>query len=211
MNMNSDYDCSTLGLPSGPYTTSSLVFCELVVARASGSVSTHILGSNDSLSTIREWKEPRMKTPAVSYIGLDISERSVGALYLLTTLSSAGNSPLSHPTINRGVYTCTTSGHLRLTKNPFEASNGSDDTNFSKASLPMRLCDFHLSPDTKSFAYGGDEVDLSLWDAELAFTGSASTNPDEKAASESRKRKKPSSSDLLPGEVWRAKNVRTLS
>lgn len=188
-----------------PYTASSLVFCELVVARASGGVSSHVLRNDDSLSTLREWKESRIKSPAVSYVGLDITARSVKSVH-----DSLRPRLTPSPSFFRGVYTCTTSGHLRLTKNPFEASNngGDDDTSFVNASLPMRLCDFHLSPDAQSFAYGGDEVDLSLWDAEAAFTASTS---DGKTASELRKRKKPSTSDLLPGEVWRAKNVRTLS
>lgn len=105
----------------------------------------------------------------------------------------------------RGVYTCTTSGHLRLTPRPTE---GTEHT-FHKASLPMRLCDFHLSPNQKSFAYGGDEVDLSVWDAEAAFASSKPLKPTE--SSETKKRKKPSSNDLLPGEIWRAKNVSLLS
>lgn len=110
------------------------------------------------------------------------------------------------PDLFRGVYTCTTSGHLRLTPRPTEETVQT----FHKASLPMRLCDFHLSANQKSFAYGGDEVDLSVWDAEAAFaSSSASLNTAE--PSETKKRKKPSSNDLLPGEIWRAKNVSLLS
>lgn len=77
----------------------------------------------------------------------------------------------------------------------------------SKASLPMRLCDFQLSPDHKSFAYGGDEVDLSVWDVERAFSAEPIALTSYGTENPPTKRKKPSSSDLLPGELWRAKNV----
>jgi ribosome biogenesis protein NSA1 len=75
----------------------------------------------------------------------------------------------------------------------------------------MRLCDFHIGPGQTSFAYGGDEVDLSLWDAERAFSSpsSAHTSIAQGSSQPEKKRKKPSSNDLLAGEVWRAKNVRT--
>ncbi|TFY83897.1 hypothetical protein EWM64_g114 [Hericium alpestre] len=68
--------------------------------------------------------------------------------------------------------------------------------------LPMRLCDWRLSPDEKAFAYAGDEVELSIWDAEAAFTAKAKPNTLE---NETKKRKR--ADDLLPGETWRAKNV----
>lgn len=76
----------------------------------------------------------------------------------------------------------------------------------------MRLCDFHLSPDESSFAYGGDEVDLSVWDSERAFSINSSTSVSitEGNSQPEKKRKKPSSNDLFPGEIWRAKNVRII-
>jgi ribosome biogenesis protein NSA1 len=76
------------------------------------------------------------------------------------------------------------------------------------ATLPMRLKDWKLGPDGRMFAYGGDEVEVSLWDAEHAFSADTSTNGEKKAeprAKEGKKRKR--GDDLLPGEVWRAKNV----
>ncbi|KAI0831196.1 hypothetical protein BC628DRAFT_1500109 [Trametes gibbosa] len=99
-----------------------------------------------------------------------------------------------------GVYTCTSNGALRLT-NP-----GQDDAepSSSLAALPMRLCEWRLSADGKTFAYGGDEVELSLWDTEKAFyrpEGAVSSV----TSTDSKKRKR--SDELLPGEVWRAKNV----
>ncbi|KAF8321559.1 hypothetical protein DL93DRAFT_2152166 [Clavulina sp. PMI_390] len=145
---------------------------ELAVAQASGAVALHTVSDKDEIETIKEWKEPRMKASA-SYIGLGLAES--------------------------GVYTCTTSGNLRMT--PRSTSDS------IKATLPMRLCDFQLSPNEKFFAYGGDEVDLSVWDAEAALSAPAPVSAVGDAAGESKKRKKPSSNDLLPGEVWRAKNL----
>jgi len=72
------------------------------------------------------------------------------------------------------------------------------------AALPMRLCDWQLSEDGNTFVYGGDEVELSIWDAERAFV---STPPQNSATAETKKRRR--GNDLLPAEVWRAKNVRS--
>jgi ribosome biogenesis protein NSA1 len=65
----------------------------------------------------------------------------------------------------------------------------------------MRLCEWRLAPDKSTFSYGGDEVELSVWDLEMAF-GPKQPQP-ESPSSKKRKR----ASDLLPGELWRAKNV----
>lgn len=71
----------------------------------------------------------------------------------------------------------------------------------------MRLCDWRLSLDEKTFAYGGDEVELSVWDTERAFASSApSTTGKTESAQKKRKR-----DELLLGEVWRAKNVSQIS
>lgn len=69
---------------------------------------------------------------------------------------------------------------------------------FHKVALPMRLCDWRLSPNADGFAYGGEEVDLSVWDAERAFATSVQ-------GAQEKKRKR--GDTLLPGELWRAKNV----
>jgi ribosome biogenesis protein NSA1 len=68
----------------------------------------------------------------------------------------------------------------------------------------MRLCDWRLSPDGSSFAYGGNEVELSLWNTELALSASSISANDTLMASSSKKRKRDA---LLPGETWRARNV----
>lgn len=70
----------------------------------------------------------------------------------------------------------------------------------------MRLKDWKLSPNHTHFAYGGDEVELSLWDAERAFTESVKLSEEALAASKKRKKGK-DKVKLLHGEIWRAKNV----
>src|ERR1700722_5530193 len=65
-------------------------------------------------------------------------------------------------------------------------------------SIASRLCDWRLSPNEETFAYGGYEVDLSLWNTEKAFTIDISEYVTQKGRSKSA---------LLPAETWRAKNV----
>lgn len=94
---------------------------------------------------------------------------------------------------------CTSNGALgRKTLN---------DPKIEKASLPMRLCSWKLSPTSETFAYGGNEVDLSVWDIERAFQ-SPSTSNDQASSSAATPKKRKRGGDLLPAEVWRAKNVR---
>ncbi|KAK7693617.1 hypothetical protein QCA50_003186 [Cerrena zonata] len=98
-----------------------------------------------------------------------------------------------------GIFTCTSNGALRLTK-------PGDDLTLETAVLPMRLSEWRLSPDEKTFAYAGDEVELSIWDSERAFTAKqldAQENNSSNEASKKRKRV----DQLLPGELWRAKNL----
>ncbi|EJU05745.1 hypothetical protein DACRYDRAFT_20134 [Dacryopinax primogenitus] len=62
-----------------------------------------------------------------------------------------------------------------------------------------------LSPSSKTLAYGGDEVNLSVWSIEQALAGKseASTNDDAKDEKGGKKRK---NRELFPGELWRARN-----
>lgn len=94
-----------------------------------------------------------------------------------------------------GVYSCTSNGALRLT--PF----GEHDAESQTAILPMRLCEWRPAPDGKAFSYGGDEVELSIWDLEAAFA------PKQPAPQPEGTKKRKRGNDLLPGELWRAKNV----
>lgn len=70
------------------------------------------------------------------------------------------------------------------------------------ASIPTRLCDWRISSNQTTFAYGGDEVELSVWDTARAFSSPAQQS----AETDNKKRKRTDS--LFPGETWRAKNVR---
>lgn len=101
--------------------------------------------------------------------------------------------------MNSTVYTCTSNGTLRRTKLPQVESEQSP----SLSSLPMRLCEWRLSEDARTFAYGGEEVELSLWDAEKAF----SERPPVAAPASADPKKRKRGDQLLPGELWRAKNV----
>jgi len=65
----------------------------------------------------------------------------------------------------------------------------------------MRLCEWRTAPDGKTFSYGGDEVELSVWDLEAAFA------PKQSAPQPEGTKKRKRTNDLLPGELWRAKNV----
>lgn len=67
-------------------------------------------------------------------------------------------------------------------------------------SLPTRLSGWRLYQDT--FAYGGDEVDLSVFETERAFQ-----NPIDVLASTTAAKKRKRNDVLFPGEIWRAKNV----
>ncbi|KAF7967689.1 hypothetical protein HWV62_33385 [Athelia sp. TMB] len=97
---------------------------------------------------------------------------------------------------NRTIYTCTSNGALRRT------CLGEENPSISHklAALPTRLCDWRMSFDQNSFAYGGDEVELSLWDTARAFS------PTEKPTETDAKKRKRGDT-LFPGELWRAKNV----
>lgn len=68
----------------------------------------------------------------------------------------------------------------------------------------MRLCDLQISADERYLAYGGDEVDLSIWDVgnALSSTSSSTASGDEVVGKKRKKR-----TELFPAEVWRAKNV----
>ena len=102
------------------------------------------------------------------------------------------------------MYSCTSNGALRLTMLSSEPTYDGDSPVSHLATLPMRLCDWQLSENGNTFVYGGDEVELSMWDAERAFV---SEPPRDSATAETKKRKR--GNDLLPAEVWRAKNVRS--
>ncbi|KAH7930829.1 hypothetical protein BV22DRAFT_1190936 [Leucogyrophana mollusca] len=99
---------------------------------------------------------------------------------------------------HRTIYSCMSNGALR------ETTLGEDNAAPSHrlGALPTRLCDWRLSHNRETFAYAGDEVELSLWSTEKAFVSQPGESSID-AAGKKRKR----GDQLLPGEIWRAKNV----
>ncbi|TFK76495.1 hypothetical protein BDN72DRAFT_785446 [Pluteus cervinus] len=100
-------------------------------------------------------------------------------------------------TCDSQVLTCTSNGALRMT----QLTDDSEQVLSKTASLPMRLNSWKLSKNNTTFAYGGEEVDLSVCDTERVFIASGEVPP----SSDKGKRKR--KEELLPGEIWRAKNV----
>ncbi|KAH0830526.1 hypothetical protein J3R83DRAFT_1978 [Lanmaoa asiatica] len=95
------------------------------------------------------------------------------------------------------VYSCASNGALRRT-----STSDEDGPKHKLSALPSRLMDWRLGPNQETFAYGGDEVEVSVWNTERAFE----SQPDSSATSPSCKKRKRAET-LFPGEVWRAKNV----
>lgn len=65
-----------------------------------------------------------------------------------------------------------------------------------------------MSPvDQRQLAYGGDEVELSLWDVERAFTKEGGGKEGEEAGKSKVLKKGRKMEKLFPGEIWRSRNV----
>ncbi|KAI0797681.1 hypothetical protein C8Q75DRAFT_801608 [Abortiporus biennis] len=142
----------------------------LATARADGSTSVLSI-SDEGAEVVSEWKETRLKD-GQCFVGLSATDK--------------------------GIYTCTSNGALRLTK-PGEDGGESSDL----GTLPMRLAQWRLSSSGETFAYAGDEVELSVWNTEQAFI--AKSQPKDESSEKPKKRKR--NEQLLPGEIWRAKNL----
>ncbi|KAF5365735.1 hypothetical protein D9758_003290 [Tetrapyrgos nigripes] len=71
------------------------------------------------------------------------------------------------------------------------------------ASVPTRLLDWKLSPTCQTFAYGGDEVDLSIWNVERSFN----SQPEDKSSTSTSGKRKRAKDGLFSAEEWRAKNT----
>ena len=65
-----------------------------------------------------------------------------------------------------------------------------------------------MSDDYQSFAYGGDEVEVSVWDTSRALDPSRPLVPIPVVGT---KRKKGHKFENFDGEIWRAQNVRCLA
>ncbi|KAG9106130.1 hypothetical protein FRC07_008955 [Ceratobasidium sp. 392] len=144
----------------------------LAAAQADGQVTTYsYTKGSNDLQQLSSWKETRMKD-SDKYVGLEAIS-------------------------GKGWVTCTQDGRLRLSYTLGEPSEASD----AAASLPMRLNDLRLSPSSTSLAYGGSEVDLSVWDLERAFSEKPTT------ADLAAKKRKKGKGDLMYAEIWRAKQL----
>ncbi|KAJ1310166.1 hypothetical protein OPQ81_006910 [Rhizoctonia solani] len=147
----------------------------LATAHADGRIATYSYTSgSDELTALSSWNETRMKA----------SDRFI-SLYAIP---------------EKGWLSCTNNGRLRLS-NSFAKSTDSDQPADLLASLPMRLNEVRLSPSCSSLAYGGDEVDLSVWDVERTF----SDKP--QSTDEAAKKRKKGKNELMYAEVWRAKQL----
>ncbi|KAJ7685136.1 hypothetical protein DFH06DRAFT_1157559 [Mycena polygramma] len=139
----------------------------VVAAYADGSVTTFDLQDDNELRISEQWKETRLKADQ-SYVGLQATDR--------------------------GVYTCTSNGALRL------VPAGAKEKRPILGCLPSRLCAWRIDSGQTTFAYGGDEVEPSVWSTEKALTAEPASSSD----SSCTKRKRDA---LFPGEIWRAKNI----
>ena len=102
-------------------------------------------------------------------------------------------------------FTCTSSGILcRKILDLGDHSIESQSIRTDCAGLPNRLYDWKISANRETFAYGGDEVDLSVWATELAFKSHPTESPQPSGLTKKRKRNE----ELFPAEIWRARNVR---
>ncbi|KAG8748740.1 hypothetical protein FRC10_000131 [Ceratobasidium sp. 414] len=147
-------------------------FSVLAATQADGQVTSYsYTESSNDLQMHSEWKEVRMAAPD-RYIGLEAVSR-------------------------KGWLTCTQRGRLRLSHVFAKPSESVD----AIASLPMRLNDLRLSPSSTSLAYGGNEVDLSVWDLERTFSDKPAT------ADTTEKKRKKGKADLMYAEIWRAKQL----
>ncbi|KAL5529045.1 hypothetical protein ACEPAG_5019 [Sanghuangporus baumii] len=151
---------------------------KLAAAKSNGALSVFSVNSDDrKLEILKEWKETRYKADH-KFVGLDLS--------------------------SKGLFWCTSNGALGRSVLELDAEEVS--SSFRKTTLPMRLRSWSLSPDASSFAYGGNEVDLSVWDTERTFQetlGSQETRLENSNTTKKRKR----GGDLFPAEIWRAKNL----
>ncbi|KAI0818558.1 hypothetical protein BC629DRAFT_1635128 [Irpex lacteus] len=166
-----------LALISNPANNSDKL---LATARADGSAAVFRLSAGaTSLEEHSSWQENRLKQ-GQKYVGLAFGKQ--------------------------GVYSCTSNGALRLT-----TISGEDSTDAPSepklATLPTRLAEWRLASNEQTFAYAGDEVELSVWDTERAFSTNLAQSVDEGKGENVDTKKRKRAEQLLPAEVWRAKNL----
>ncbi|KAG8786819.1 hypothetical protein FRC15_010638 [Serendipita sp. 397] len=150
----------------------------VAVAYADG--STRILSTSKlvegELATVAKWEETPKRFKASNsspdrWVGLDVRAQ--------------------------GILQSNQRGQVRLTK----LGSDKDGETSHTCNVPMNLRHLAASPSGAHFAYGGTEVNLSLWSLEKSFQQSAET------VSSSKPGKRGRGDQLFPGEIWRAKNV----
>ncbi|KAI6028356.1 hypothetical protein F5J12DRAFT_715033 [Pisolithus orientalis] len=101
------------------------------------------------------------------------------------------------------VFSCTSNGALRL-------STLGEETRLPThklAALPSKLTEWRIGCNKETFAYGGDDVELSVWNTERAFQPSSPSEDASSISPVNTKKRKRAGDTLFPGEIWRAKNV----
>lgn len=106
--------------------------------------------------------------------------------------------------IYRVILQCSQKGHARLLAlRPGDRPIDSQDPSKIEShtcNVPMGIRHFKAAPSGAQFAYAGQEVNLSIWDAERAFSTTQDTESDKGSKKRGRE-------GLFPAEMWRAKNV----
>ncbi|KIK59864.1 hypothetical protein GYMLUDRAFT_245061 [Collybiopsis luxurians FD-317 M1] len=161
---------------------------QLAAGYSNGTTELFTISEDDTIKSLQQWTESRLKN-GQRYIGLHCSEKSVSFFNFF-------NLTIAQPSYEyRHVFSCTSNGALSM--RPVEQES-LDSPTFLNTSLPTRLCDWRLSDSLDTFAYGGDEVDISVWNTERAFR-----NPPADITTSKRKR----NNTLFEAEIWRAKNA----
>ncbi|PWN31458.1 uncharacterized protein FA14DRAFT_109437, partial [Meira miltonrushii] len=130
-----------------------------------------------------------------------------------------------------GIFACTSAGDMRFFS--IDQEEGSKDATLAlkgdcikrEVPEPLQMVTFEPKSDPTHFAYGGEEIPLSVWDARQAISSNGETQDGENnenassssrntngSANKQRKRKRimenrAKARELLWGEIWRAKNL----
>ncbi|QRV86133.1 hypothetical protein RhiJN_14151 [Ceratobasidium sp. AG-Ba] len=147
----------------------------LAAAQADGQITAYsYTQDSNDLPVVSSWKEARLSS-GDKFVGLEAMS-------------------------GQGWLSCTQHGRLRLSY----GLSGSSETPNAVASLPMRLNEIRISPSFTSLAYGGNEVDLSVWDIERTFSEKSTLTSSNDTSGKKRKKGK---ADLMYAEIWRAKQL----
>ncbi|KAH7103853.1 hypothetical protein BKA62DRAFT_670035 [Auriculariales sp. MPI-PUGE-AT-0066] len=144
---------------------------QLACARADGSITMYAAEEDKSLRLSSHYAHSKFAASSTRFVALDMVPGRNGAYFFFRR----------NPCLTlrlRGVLACTSAGKVTLAHPDADANNA--------LSIASNLKDMRLSRDAKSFASGGDEVELSTWDMEAAFAAAGNTE----AEPPTKKRKK---------------------